>query len=267
MADTYTHGHHESVLRSHTWRTAENSAGYLLGSLEPGQRLLDVGCGPGTITLDLAQRVAPGEVLGIDRSDDVIAAADEAARAAAATNVRFAVDDVYALELGDETFDVAHAHQVLQHLTDPVAALREIRSRVEAGRHRRRARRRLRRGSSGRPSLRSSRVGSSCTTRSRSRNHAEADAGRYLQAWVRAAGFQDLQVTTATWTFADPESRSWWGTLWADRSLMSGFADQAVEYGLADRAELEAIAAAWHEWADEPDGFFAVLHGEVLARR
>ena len=41
MGDTYTHGHHASVLRSHTWRTAENSAAYLLGSLAPGQRLLE----------------------------------------------------------------------------------------------------------------------------------------------------------------------------------------------------------------------------------
>ncbi len=55
FAMTYTHGHHESVLRSHSWRTAENSAGYLLPHLEPGMRLLDVGCGPGTITLDLAR--------------------------------------------------------------------------------------------------------------------------------------------------------------------------------------------------------------------
>ena len=56
----YTHGHHDSVLRSHRWRTAENSAGYLLGHLQPGMALLDVGCGPGTITCDLARRLSPG---------------------------------------------------------------------------------------------------------------------------------------------------------------------------------------------------------------
>ena len=67
-ADTYTHGHHDSVLRSHRWRTAENSAGYLLPHLRPGQSLLDIGCGPGTITLDLAQLVAPGQTVGVDRA-------------------------------------------------------------------------------------------------------------------------------------------------------------------------------------------------------
>ena len=64
--DTYTHGHHESVLRSHQWRTAANSAAYLLPHLTPGTSLLDIGCGPGTITLDLAAAVAPGRVLGLD---------------------------------------------------------------------------------------------------------------------------------------------------------------------------------------------------------
>ena len=67
--DVYPHGHDDSVLRSHRWRTAENSAGYLLPHLSKGQRLLDEGCGPGTITVDLARRVAPGLVVGLDRED------------------------------------------------------------------------------------------------------------------------------------------------------------------------------------------------------
>jgi len=66
MCDISTHGHHESVLRSHAWRTAGNSAAYLLGELHSGQRLLDVGCGPGTLTLDLARRVAPGQVIDVE---------------------------------------------------------------------------------------------------------------------------------------------------------------------------------------------------------
>src|ERR1700749_3579205 len=63
---TYTHGHHESVLRSHRWRTAENSAAYLLPHLRPDAKLLDVGSGPGTITLDLAERV--GHVTALEHT-------------------------------------------------------------------------------------------------------------------------------------------------------------------------------------------------------
>jgi len=63
--DTYTHGHADPVLQSHRWRTVENSAGYLAPALRPGMDVLDVGCGPGTITVDLAARVAPGRVVGL----------------------------------------------------------------------------------------------------------------------------------------------------------------------------------------------------------
>src|SRR5664279_6105553 len=104
---TYTHGHHESVLRSHRWRTVENSAAYAAPYFVTGARVLDVGCGPGTITVDIAGRVAPGRVLGIDPSADVIAAARESA--SGVENLGFATGDVYALDHADASFDVVHA--------------------------------------------------------------------------------------------------------------------------------------------------------------
>ncbi len=263
MGDVYTHGHHASVLRSHTWRTAENSAGHLLPHLRAGLDLLDLGCGPGTITLDLAARVAPGRVLGIDASADVV----EQARAQAGDGaVEFATGDAYALDLPDSSFDVVHAHQVLQHLTDPARAL------AEAGRV-------LRPG--GLLAVRDSDYAGffwspPSPTLDRwlalyheltERNGADADAGRSLPAWVRAAGFTDMTVTSSNWTFADAEGRAWWGGLWADRVRQSSFATQAVEYGLADDAELAEIEAGWRRWAEEPDGLFVVPSVEVLARR
>ena len=100
---TYTHGHHESVLRSHKWRTVDNSAAYLAPHLASGNTVLDLGCGPGTITVDIAARVAPGRVVGIDPSAAVI---EEARRnASGRPNVEFRVGDVYALELHDDAFD------------------------------------------------------------------------------------------------------------------------------------------------------------------
>ncbi len=264
MGDVYTHGHHESVLRSHNARTVENSAAYLLDSLRPGQRLLDVGCGPGTITVGFAARVAPGRVTGMDAEPAII---DEArTRHQAQANVDFATGDVYRLDYEDATFDVVHAHQVLQHLTDPVAALREMRRVLCPG-----GILAVRDGDYAAftwaptdPLLERWRDLYHQVT---AHNGAEADAGRYLLAWVRRAGFEEVEASSSTWTFADPDSRAWWGGLWADRVELSAFAEQAVDYGLSDRDELAAIADAWHRWAESPDGFFAVLHGEVLARR
>ena len=68
--ETYLHGHHRSVLSAHSARTAEDAAAFLLPYIEPGMRLLDFGCGPGTITVGLADAVGNrGSVLGIDISE------------------------------------------------------------------------------------------------------------------------------------------------------------------------------------------------------
>src|SRR5919108_6119944 len=95
-AETYTHGHAESVLRSHRWRTVENSAAYLLDRLRPGLDLLDVGCGPGTITADLAALVAPGRVVAIDAVADILASARWVADERGLSTVEFTVGDVNA---------------------------------------------------------------------------------------------------------------------------------------------------------------------------
>ena len=266
MADRYTHGHHDSVLRSHRWRTAENSAAYLLDHLGAGQRVLDVGCGPGTITLDLADRVAPGEVVGLDVAGEVIDAARDAASTRGVDNATFAVGDVYALDLPDASFDVVHAHQVLQHLTDPVAALVEMRRVLRPG---------------GVLAVRDSDYGAFAWYPIDARldrwlelyhqvtahNRAEADAGRFLRSWVRAAGFADVELSSSTWTFAADDERAWWGDLWAERAVASSFADQAVEYGLSTTDELEQISHAWRDWAATDAGHIVIVHGEVLAHR
>src|SRR4029078_5163248 len=98
------HGHQEPVLRAHRWRTAENSAGYLLGDLVPGLAVLDLGCGPATLTVDLAARVAPGQVLGIEGDDAIVATARATVSEAGAQNVEIDVGDAYALDLPDASF-------------------------------------------------------------------------------------------------------------------------------------------------------------------
>jgi ubiquinone/menaquinone biosynthesis C-methylase UbiE len=131
--EVYSHGHHDSVLRSHRWRTAENSAAYLLPRLNRADRLLDVGIGPGTITLDLARRLPQGWVVGIDAAPAAVAATKTLAASRGVGNVRLLVGDVYQLGFADGSFDVVHAHQLVQHLADPVLALREMRRVCEPG--------------------------------------------------------------------------------------------------------------------------------------
>lgn len=132
--DRYTHGHSSGVINQHSARTAENSARHLLPSLRDGLDVIDVGCGPGSISVGLARAVAPrGTLVAVDVAEDVLPMARAAARDAGVTNATFEVASVYDLPHPDDRFDVAHAHQVLQHLSDPVAALRELRRVVKPG--------------------------------------------------------------------------------------------------------------------------------------
>ena len=261
----YTHGHSAAVLSAHSRRGAADSAAYLLAHLRAGMDLLDVGCGPASITADLAERVAPGRVVALDAA----AGALEAARATLrerglSEQVEVTSGDVMALPFEDASFDVVHAHQVLQHLADPVGALAEMRRVTRPG---------------GIVAVRDAvysamtwfpepagmeqwRSVYMATARS---NGGEPDAGSRLLSWARAAGFADASASASTWCYATPADRAWQSQTWAQRCLTS-FGPRAVELGLADRADLETMAEAWRQWGGSEDAWFVVVHGEVIAR-
>ncbi len=263
--EKYSHGHHESVLRSHSWRTVENSAAYLAPFLSSGTTVLDVGCGPGTITIDIAARVSPAKVVGMDASDEVIEKATELAAERDIDNVEFVVGNAYELDYEDESFDVVHAHQVLQHVSDPVGLLREMR-RV--------------RTLDGVVAARDVDYGA-CFWHPASEgldrwlellravyqsNDTEPDAGRRMKSWAMDAGFADVVSTASIWTFNSEADREWWGSMWESRILQSALAVDAIDAGLAHQDDLIDISRAWRDWINEPDGWLAMPHGEVICR-
>ncbi|MFT4214554.1 MAG: class I SAM-dependent methyltransferase [Microbacterium sp.] len=259
----YTHGHHDSVLRSHRWRTAQNSAAHLLPLLKPTDRLLDVGAGPGTITADLAQLVAYVAATEIGADEVALARATMVAREA--TNVDVQVADVHALPFDDDVFDVVHAHQVLQHVADPVQALREmarvtrpggvvaVSNRDDAGFY-------------WWPQLPELVTWRDLYRAAARANGGEPDAGRRLLSWAHAAGLTDAIATSSTWCCASSEDRTEWGGMWADRILTSAIAEQFTASGHATHDDLQSISHAWKRWAASEDGWFSVLHGEIIVR-
>lgn len=258
-ARRYLHGHHESVLRAHGWRTAANSAAYLLPHLRPEMTLLDIGAGPGTITADLATRVRRVVATEIDETTLATTRAG-----VTAPNVGFAVADVHELGFPDDSFDVVHAHQVLQHVADPVQALREMRRvcrpdgliavrDVDYS------------AISVHPWTPELRAWLDLYRTLAREDGGEPDAGPRLLGWARAAGCREVVPSASVWCFATPDDRAYWGGTWAERIQHSRFAERATEHGVG-RETLVGVAEAWQAWAQNPDGCITLTHGEILAR-
>jgi ubiquinone/menaquinone biosynthesis C-methylase UbiE len=264
--ETYTHGHAPATVRQHAQRTAEEAAAFLLPELRPGMRLLDVGCGPGSITRGLAERLAPGKVVGLDLSRETLAAARQDAAARGLANLRYEEGSVYELPFPDASFDVAYAHQVFQHLRESGAALREMLRVVRPG---------------GFIAIRDVDWGTASYwpvdpwidrfvevhLKTWYRNGGEPRMGRQLRALFNAAGVMDVRVTAAVWCYATRSETVEWGESYAERLLTSPMGERAVEYGYASRADLESMAAAFRAWAVHPDAFWAFIHVEALARK
>jgi ubiquinone/menaquinone biosynthesis C-methylase UbiE len=245
-----------AVLARRTGRVAA----FLAPHLRPGMRLLDCGCGPGSITVDLAQAVAPGEAIGIDLREDAIERGRALARERGVANVSFQSASVYRLPYPSGSFDAVFASAVLQHLASPVAALEEMHRVLRSGgvvgivdgsstfgiRHPTnpllerwdRLRALEREYSTGRP--------------------ADALALRTL---LRAAGFTRTEASGGMATEAGPPA----GSLEATRRvaqdhlirLRGALGELAVAQGWTTREELERMAEALVAWGDAPDAFYA----------
>jgi SAM-dependent methyltransferase len=178
-------------------------------------------------------------------------------------NLDFVAGDVHSMDFPDDAFDVVHAHQVLQHVADPVQALREMRRVCRPG---------------GVVAARDSDYGAFTwypevpeldewlgLYRAAARaNGGQPDAGRRMLSWARDAGMGSVAVSSSTWCFANPEDREYWGGMWAERIVASDLARQLVSSGAATPGRLQAISEGWRRWAAAPDGWFSVLHGEIV---
>ncbi|KAJ5488588.1 hypothetical protein N7539_003478 [Penicillium diatomitis] len=260
---TYTHGHHASVVRSHSWRTAQNSLAFLLPHLKPAMKILDVGCGPGTITVDLASRIPQGHITGLERAGSVLVEARANAARQGVSNVDFVEGDANALDFADESFDLVFCHQVLQHVGDPVGMLAEMKRVTKKG---------------GIVAARESDYGvfvwypelpglkrwQELYDRVARRNGGEPNAGRTLHVWARKAGLTNVKCSCTSWCYATREEVKWWSETWIERSLSSSFATTAVDHGMARKEDLEAISQAWREWGQDQDAWISIPSAEIL---
>ena len=260
-------GNYSSVSSWHEQRTAENSCAYLLSHIKPHMHILDIGCGPGTITCDLATHVPSGQITGLDPASPSIEKARKTADERGIKNADFDTGDIFALPFEDGTFDIVHAHQVLQHLPDPTAALKEMKRVTKAG-GLVASREAVMDGVLWYPPSKGIDDWSKLELRVKRSSNATPETGRKLQVYAREAGFdrEKVTVSTTTWTFCDKAGRLAWSSLWVGRMEGSAFGKNALENGFCSQEELNQLVQAMKDWAEDPDGWCVVVHSEMLAR-
>jgi ubiquinone/menaquinone biosynthesis C-methylase UbiE len=261
--DERAHGVTPGLSRDYAARTADRQAAFVLPYLRPGMNLLDIGCGPGTITLGLAQAVAPGHVTGIDHDSAHIEAARALAAERGVTNVTFQIGNALLLPFEDGTFDAAFENNLFTHLShNAVRAAMEV-YRVLKPRGFFAARDvdvdAVVWGNLIDPIKQLDKL---FIAWHQSRG-SDITLGKRLPAILREAGFTGTIKSVSADTKGDPEgTRSHAGIT---ISLLDGpFGRDIVDNGWADRPTVERLKESIREWGEHPDAFFANVHVEVL---
>ncbi|KAI5450868.1 hypothetical protein NCC49_002609 [Naganishia albida] len=260
----YISAHNPASLSHYSTRTPQNSAAYLLPYLQPSSSILDVGCGPGSITLGFASLVPDGSVVGLDTSEELMERNTQNAREKGMRNVSFVVGDIYSLPFADATFTITHIHQVLCHLTDPLRALRELRRVTRPG-GLIAARESIMETMVAYPSSRGLEAWKEAMQRMHAGRGQHPGAGKALRAWALEIGFEadKLMCSAGTFCYSGKEEREWWGGVWAARCVSDEWKEGMK--GIADEQQLQAFATAWNEWSEKEEAWFGMMHGELLA--
>lgn len=261
----YSVGYDRMTTNFFSNRRADTHASFFLPYLRQGMSLLDCGCGPGTITVDLARIVSPAEVVAIDVEPSQIVLARTYATQQGRSNVRFEEANLYELPFADESFDAVFLHGVLEHLKTPVIALREVVRVLKQG------------GILGArhadfggfilepaPSVLSQFV--SLFERLMIYNGADPKAGRHQLAWLRDCGFNRIEVSASydCWT-KTPEDRQNNAYFLANLVGQSEFTMQLLESGIVSRRTLTEMSECFIEWGKNPNAFAAEAWAEAVA--
>ena len=261
----YSMGYEGAALQRLGRFTAESDAAYLLPHMNKGMRGLDVGCGPGTISVGLAAAVDPGEFHGIDMEDSQVERAATAAREAGLANAHFQVADALDLPFPDGHFDVVHCHSLLMHIPDTIAVLAEIKRVLRNG------------GIVGArepivetwfisPDVGNLKNLPIMVSDVLTANGGHPQMGKELRSRFIEAGFVDIEATGALETWGTPSTIPAI-TSYLLEIISPKWADTAVSHGLATQQDIDSWREAILAWSELPGAFAAWPWGEAIGRK
>ena len=245
------------VQEHYTGRTFEQVQTYFAGRLKPGMNVLGCGCGPGTLTLGLAQAVDPGQATGIDIEPGMVDRANALANEGGIKNVEFRVDDITDLSFPNDCFDLVFVSAVLEHLPDPVVALKEIRRVLKPG-----AATVIINTDWGDPLISPEsddiRRFFELFEAGFNRYGGSLNRGRHLRLMMREAGLDVTEFQAYYGNSGTPVTIQY--TVGGYISWMKNFRifDEAVSLGDVDRSTLDKMEENMLKWADNPEAFIAV---------
>lgn len=256
--ERYTLGYDNAHLHLFQARALAMCAPYLVPHLHAGMTVLDCGCGPGSMTIELAHQVAPGHVVGVDIQVEQFERARALASERGVDNVRFEQGDAYALPFPAASFDAVFSHALISHLRDPMRALAEMRRVLIPG---------------GIAAVAENDTGAfvfSPVNSALERFFALAwqvqvhNGGlrlqpRYLRGALLEVGFDRAEGHASAEAYGTPDGTRWLAAAMAANAGSDAFRQTVLSQGWASQAELDELPAALHAWAERPDAFGAAL--------
>ena len=252
-----------SVQQGYTNRDAHEVADFLVPRLSEGMSVLDCGCGPGPITLGLAEIVSPGRVVGIDIEPTMIDRANQLAAESGADNVEFRVADIYDLPFGDGEFDVVFSSAVTEHLSDSVRALREIRRVTRPGGL----------GAVIRTDWSFPFIVPECPELSKffelfeggfNRIGGSLNRGRFLRSDMREAGFDVVEFEVRLSHLLGQDAASASAETYVAWIENIPLFQESIELGITTDTELRSMVNGIREWAQHPDAFLSIARSHAV---
>lgn len=265
----YLHGHSAAVLSAHARRTAATFTPYILPHLKPNMTILDVGCGPGTISADLAALVPQGRVICFDASETALQAAREVFAERRLSNAEFVRGNVEEIPIPTGSIDLVHAHQVVIHLIDPLRSVKEMRRVLKVG-GLLACKDMVVSSMTWYPTLPDMKAWQTALAETMRATGSDPDMGARLKALAMRAGFEPDKVlcSVGSWCFTTEDDVRWWGESVADRMAEDSELRQRVaEVGVMPVEEMEAGVRAWRKWSTSKEAWFGVMNGEIICTK